>query len=109
MSDRYVAKPGGGIEPEPDLFRWARWYEDAAKKLFEEGGRRVDRTELADGVYVSTVFLALNHAFGSGPPVLFETMIFGGPHDEYQERYTTVEEAREGHRRAVERAKGGGT
>ena len=69
----------------------------------------MDRTELAGGVHVSTVFLSLNHAFGQGPPVLFETMIFGGPHDDYQERYTTVEEAREGHRRAVELAKGGGT
>jgi hypothetical protein len=109
MSDRYVAKPGGVVEVEPDLLRWAGWYEETAAKPFEEGGRRVDRTELADGVCVSTVFLSLNHAFGSGLPVLFETMIFGGPHNDYQETYTTAEEAREGHRRAVELAKGGGT
>ncbi|HVL13455.1 MAG TPA: hypothetical protein VM529_12890 [Gemmata sp.] len=109
MSDRYVAKPGGVVEVEPDLLRWAGWYEETAAKPFEEGGRRVDLTELADGVYVSTVFLALNHSFGSGPPALFETMIFGGSHDYYQERYATAEEAREGHRRAVELAEGGGT
>lgn len=29
-------------------------------------------------VNVSTVFLAIDHAFGDGPPVLYETMIFGG-------------------------------
>lgn len=31
---------------------------------------------------------------------LFETMIFGGA-EEYQERYTTIEQAREGHEVAV--------
>jgi hypothetical protein len=28
-------------------------------------------------------------------------MIFGGEHNEYQERYSTWEEAEEGHKRAV--------
>ena len=57
-------------------------------------------------VAVSTVFLGLNHARREGPPVLFETMIFGGPRDRYQRRYSTRKEAIEGHALAVLLAKG---
>ena len=60
-----------------------------------------------DGVRVSTVFLALDHSFTDGPPVLWETMVFGqGDGDEYQERYTSYEDAVEGHKRACEFAFG---
>lgn len=51
---------------------------------------------------VSTVFLGLNHSHGGGPPVLYETMIFGGKHDERQYRYHTREEAATGHARVVD-------
>lgn len=38
---------------------------------------RIARTELDDGTYVSTVFLGHDHNwFGSGDPILFETLIF---------------------------------
>ena len=50
---------------------------------------------------VSTVFLAVNHQWGDGPPILWETMIFGGEHDGYQERYTSREEALAGHALAL--------
>lgn len=47
---------------------------------------------------VSTVFLAIDHNWpGLGPPVLWETMIFGGPHDSYQWRYCTATHARAHH------------
>lgn len=47
---------------------------------------------------VSTVFLGCDHNWsGEGPPVLFETMVFGGPLDEEQVRYCTLAEARAGH------------
>jgi hypothetical protein len=39
---------------------------------------------------------------GDGSPVLFETMVFGGEYDEYQERYHTYDEAEEGHKRICE-------
>ena len=58
-------------------------------------------------VHVSTVFLALDHNFAAGEPILFETMIFGGEHDGECERYHTVEEATVGHRRAVALAQQG--
>lgn len=71
--------------------------------------RRVAKTEIgaeigAD-IVVSTVFLRLDHRFGSGPPVLFETMVFGGPLGEEQDRYCTHEEAKAGHMAMVERVK----
>jgi len=55
-----------------------------------------------DDVNVSTVFLGLDHSWlGYGKPVLWETMIFGGEHDQYQARYTTYEHALEGHQEAL--------
>ena len=68
--------------------------------------RHVDKTAVrfpcAD---ISTVFLGLDHGWSGGPPVVFETMIFGGPEDQFQERYCTWAEAESGHKRAVWRAR----
>ena len=58
---------------------------------------RVARDE-NDEILVSTVFLGLDHNWGEGPPILFETMIFGGEHDEDQWRYETWDEAIAGHK-----------
>jgi hypothetical protein len=49
------------------VFEWAQWFETA--------DRRVALTEL-DGAEVSTVFLGLDHNYGMGPPLLYETMVF---------------------------------
>ena len=78
---------------EPDLFKWGRWLETANRKI---GDSTVGDAQ------ISTVFLGLDHGFSGGDPILFETMIFGGRHDEYQERYTTREDALKGHRAAVQ-------
>lgn len=68
---------------------------------FDIKTRLVAETKIDDDCWVSTVFLVINHAWDDGTPVLFETMIFGGEHNEYQKRYCTWEEAEEGHREAV--------
>jgi hypothetical protein len=68
---------------------------------FEDEGRQVNKTTIGD-VRISTVFLGLDHRIHEDKPMLFETMIFGGEYDEYQERYSTWEEAEEGHQRACE-------
>jgi len=63
--------------------------------------RRIALDELG-GMTISTVFLGLDYSWdGSG--VVFETMVFakGSPLDQYQERYTTHEEALAGHAKAV--------
>ena len=59
------------------------------------------KQEFVDDIHVSTVFLGLDHAWQSDIPVLWETMIFGGEHDQYQERYTSYEDALEGHQTAL--------
>ena len=56
-------------------------------------------------VFVSTVFLGMDHGFGlTDIPLLFETMVFGeGVGCEIQERYSTYQEAEEGHKAMCER------
>lgn len=68
--------------------------------------RLVDITELPGDVVVSSVFLGIDHGWG-GEPLLFETMIFGGPHDCYQERCATWDEAVAMHHRACAVARTG--
>lgn len=68
-------------------------------------GKDVFRVALTKmyGMTISTVFLVIDHGFGEGPPVLFETMIFGGPLDQTTMRYCTWEEAEEGHNLCVQK------
>lgn len=89
MTKKYILD--GKIPKEvDDTIAWA--------KGFEIENRRVAETFPAEGIRVSTVFLGIDHNFhGQGAPILFETMIFGGPHNDYQERYSTWEEAEAGH------------
>ena len=63
--------------------------------------RLVGRYQFGE-VVVSTVFLGMDHSFNGGTPVLFETMIFGGEYDQFQERYCNWDEAEEGHKVACE-------
>jgi hypothetical protein len=70
--------------------------------LCDAESRRVALTHFA-GVSVSTVFLCIDHNWNhDGPPILFETSIFGGPHDGWFQRYATWEEADAGHARALD-------
>lgn len=89
-------------KPVPcDMMTWVMWFE---KTPIEE--RRVDLTEIAEGISVSTVFLGMNYNFNpEGVPLVYETMIFGGECDEYQWRYATLGEAKAGHWAAVELAR----
>lgn len=74
------------------LMRWATLMED---KRYRE----VAFTQSEDAA-VSTVWLGLDHRiFGEGPPLIFETMVFGGEHNGACERYATLHEARLGHAR----------
>jgi hypothetical protein len=94
----YVLDERGEPVPTDDV-------EAAGQLLDDVDAQRVALDERG-GVRVSTVFLVLDHSHGSGRPVLYETMVFGGPHDQYQERYATRAEAVAGHRVACELAFG---
>ncbi len=92
MNGKYILD-GHEVKQESDLMEWAAWWEKA--------DHHISKTMIR-GAGVSTVFLGLDHSFGSGPPLLFETMVFGGPLDGEMDRYTTWEQAEEGHLRMVE-------
>lgn len=91
MSDKYILE---GRTPVPaDLMTWARWYETADRTVAKS----------AVGPYrVSTVFLGLNHAFGDGPPLIFETMVFGPDSDDvWCERCSTWDQAEAQHAQGI--------
>lgn len=94
MSDRYILNGKVPVACE-DLLTWASWFKGAE--------RHVDQTSKGD-IRVSTLFLGLDHSFGDGPPLLFETMIFGGEHDQYQRRCSTWDEAEGMHAKACKLA-----
>jgi hypothetical protein len=97
MADKFILDAAGEPVPCDDLLAWAQW--------FESGGR-ASRTLASDdihGSHVSTVFLALDHSFGRGLPVLWETFVFGGPLDGEMERYTSKADALAGHQAMCER------
>lgn len=78
-----------------DLFTWAR--------CFEHAHCTVDSTPVGD-VGIRTVFVGLD-PWGSAdsPPLLFETLVFGGRLDQEQRRYVTWDEAVAGHAEMVAR------
>lgn len=49
-------------------------------------------------VVVSTVWIGVPMLSWGEPPVIFETMVFGGPHDQYRTSYRTAAEALDGHK-----------
>lgn len=69
--------------------------------------RRVGRDTVGE-VEISTVFLGLDHSWNGPRPVLYESMIFGGEHDQYQRRYHTWDEAAKGHAALVKWIEDGG-
>lgn len=81
------------------LEEWAQLLED------REGYPRILKTECSRYVF-STVWLGLDHSFGDGPPLIFESMAFKKDDTKrngvdasgiYQARYTTLTEAKFGH------------
>ena len=77
-------------------------------QLFEFTKYRVIASDNVNNLWVSTVWLGLDHRhFGDGPPLIFETMIFNT--DDFNDvvemdRYSTLEEAVKGHAAMVEYA-----
>lgn len=78
-------------------------------KTLDSKGRdkRVGYTKIDADVSVSTVWLALDHQWGEGEPLIFETMIFGGDHDGWMRRYSSEEAAMRGHLRVVDALRSG--
>ena len=96
MSKKYILE---GKEPVRcyDVIAWGEFFE-------VDSNRRVAQTSIGEAS-VSTVFLGLDHQFVDGPPLLFETMVFGGSLDQEMDRYSTWKEAEAGHESMVAKVK----
>lgn len=87
-----------------EMLEWAKWFENYDYKV-------VIKTEV-DEYTISTVWLGLDHNHFGGIPLIFETMVFresdnweDNAWDHIQERYSTEEQAREGHNEIVKRVR----
>lgn len=104
--NRYRLDREGNVVPEPDLLAWAFWFEHSHESTGKDN--RILKKDHVGPAEISTVFLGLDHAFWGTPhdPVLWETMIFANsevsPHDQWQARYTSKEDAMVGHMEAVD-------
>jgi hypothetical protein len=76
--------------------------------LFEKDDRQIRHDVIGD-VTISTVWLGINHAVFpiDGRILIFETMIFGGDHEQDIWRYATEDEAVAGHERITREIKAG--
>ena len=85
---------------------------------YNTNDRHLCKTQVRDGAWVSTVFLGIDHGWGGGTPLVFESMAFTCEHEKHiafgrevdgvgeeldQERYCTYDQALRGHERMVEK------
>jgi len=109
--DRFYILRGKEVVAISSAREWGSWFATAE--------RHVGDDEIGP-LRVSTVFLGIDHNFwdDDGPPIVFETMIFGPPEDVEifgrrrvmrpdldMQRYATWDEAEAGHRVACEIAR----
>lgn len=95
----YTLDEAGDPVPCEDMVRWAIWFAQSHE------ARVVGKTDLPSGTTVSTVFLGIDHSLRD-PPVLWETMMFGGDYDLACDRYRSRQDALVGHEMWVLAAKG---
>lgn len=88
---------------------WARFIEDISKRRVAE--------DFTKHYHISTVFLGLDHSWGRGPPILFESMVFERQaeiqevfgklrpvHEDVEQwRYATWDDAVTGHKAILRR------
>lgn len=66
----------------------------------------VKQDTLPNGKFISTVWLGLDHGWGDGPPLIFESMVFASKGNFTaldMDRYSTESEALAGHKRLIEK------
>ncbi len=103
--DKFILDENNNAIPAT-LMEWSTFLEEATPRR-----RRVGRDFINDCT-VSTVFLGHDHYFCFNddlPPKLhiFETMVFKNESDIYTDRYSTWQEAEEGHQKAIDWVKNG--
>jgi hypothetical protein len=97
----YLLDADGEPVGTEDVLAWAQWFEATRTDI-----SRIVRQDLdAASVGVSTVFLGLDLQYLSGPPVLWETLVFGSPLDGEMRRYTSKADAIRGHAEMLARVR----
>jgi hypothetical protein len=78
--------------------------------LHEDVTYKVVARDRVGPALVSTIWLGIDLSFGTARrPVIFETMVFGGPQEGWTDRWSTEDCARTGHMDVVETLLEGGT
>jgi hypothetical protein len=106
----------GKVPIAVDMVAWTRAFAERQQTFLKQAfqapradGHSPDPWSVADDrfgrVRVSTVFLGLDHNHFGGEPLLFESLIFGGPLDGEMRRYPTWEQAERGHAEMLAAAK----
>lgn len=76
------------------------------EEWFMKHGSTVAKSKFKDtkniSIYISTVFLGLDHSHNSTVPILWETMVFGGPFDQQLVRYSSFKDALKGHNEIID-------
>src|SRR5256885_1250550 len=88
-----------GVEQLADYPGWSEAWRDRTSRERPHGLRpctweRVAFAGIGDDCTISTIFMGLDHSLtGQGLPVVFETLISGGPLDQDMDRYCTWDQA----------------
>lgn len=93
MSKQYILEGNTPVKCD-DLIKWGDWMSDFSSRVVAKDSK--------SGIDISTVFLGVDYSYEGGPPLLFETMIFGGDNDQELWRCSTWDEAIVQHIRALE-------
>jgi hypothetical protein len=98
----WIMREDHTLVPTDDVLVWGEFFEKMENRRVAEDV--IEQPE-SDPVRVSTVFIGLDNSyFDVGPPLLFESMVFGGPLDGDQYRYPTWDSALEGHKMLLDEA-----
>lgn len=97
MLRKYLLDENGNPVPvgntAEEFAAWSLWFDEC----WED--RVVESTPLPSGPLISTVFLSIDQQRDDGAePVLWQTRVFGGPHNSKCLRYTSRAAALVGHR-----------
>jgi hypothetical protein len=97
---RYILDEHGEPVLCEDIVEWGRFFENIDNRRVAQ-----DKDEGPDGleIRVSTVFIGVDHQFGTGPPLLWETLVFGGLLDGEMRRYSSRAAALDGHQKMCRR------
>lgn len=90
-----------GNHVKVDLLTWAQWLEHPDNRV-------ICYTQITSRVWVSTIFLGIDHRFPGyppGPPILYETLVFNGPMDGEGGRWCSRDDAETGHKTFVKKAR----